>query len=723
MDRSADGMLPGGRLLVVDDDLIIRAMSRAVLEKAGYTVYDCVDGESAIKEFIFRKPDIVLLDVIMPGKSGFEVCAEIRSLPDGIDIPIVMMTGLDDTESLLTAFRQGATDFITKPITWETLPYRMRYIFKTGKAFRDLRDNEKKLSHAQHIAKMGSWQWSPKSEEVLFSNSCRGILGLRPGQSIATVSSFSELVHATEKERFEEALSRLIEDRLPLNVDCKWSDISGQSRYFHVGGEEHRDSDGTLIHITGTIQDITERKLTEEKIRYLAYYDSLTGLPNRTLFKEHLKRAIVVAKQHHHILAVLFFDLDRFKAVNDSMGHDAGDSLLQAVAERIKNHVRGYDTLSRCAVKIDTPIVSRLGGDEFTILLEGISAAETAAMVARRVIATMESEFVVNGQEVFISASIGISIYPDDGEDVDSLVKCADIAMYSAKDFGRGAYQYYKQEMNETSMRRLVIENHLRRALEEKALTVVFQRQVNCLTNRMVGLEALLRWESSELGAIDPDIFISVAEETGLIIALDRWVLKTVCRQLAEWKREGICPDTVSVNISARHFQKRYLQDSLDIILNFDEELRQNLGIEITERSLLDNTEGVIEALDRIAESNIRISLDDFGTGYSSLSYLARIPCHTLKIDKSFVARINRDQNSMNIIIAIIALAKSLKKEVVAEGVETVEQLDFLRHHGCTVIQGYLFHRPAPARLLHQFLPTNPKEELSGSVIETVSGP
>ncbi len=709
MSHSTEGVVIPGKILVVDDDLIVREMSRVVLEAAGCTVCDSADGASALAEFILRQPDVVLLDVIMPGRSGFEVCAEIRSLPGGQDVPIVMMTGLDDTESLLQAFRLGATDFITKPINWETLPYRMQYIFKTGRAFRDLRSSEKKLSYAQLIAKMGSWEWNRGQDQVLFSASCREILGAESYLEARTISSFMELAHNTEHERVREAFADLIENGLPLNLDCRWGDLDGKPRFFHMGGEDHRDLAGQLISITGTIQDITERKQIEEQIRYLAYYDSLTGLPNRALFKEHLRRTLAVARQYKQIVAVMFIDLDHFKGVNDSLGHDAGDQLLQQVAERIQKHVRSYDTLSRSSTELEGPVVSRLGGDEFTILLEGIQAPETAALVARRVIAILEPPFALNGQEVFISASIGISIYPDDGTDVDCLVKCADIAMYSAKESGRGTCQYYKQEMNDASMRRILIESHLRRALEENGLTILYQPQTDCVSGKIVGLEALVRWEKSELGPIGPDLFIPVAEESGLVVPLDRWVLESACRQLTEWQREGICPGHVSVNLSARHFQKKYLPDTMELILGVDAGVKRNLGIEITERSLLDNTDEVIKSLEQFVAGNIHISLDDFGTGYSSLNYLARIPCHTIKIDKSFVARINVDQSSMAIIVAIIALAKSLNKKVVAEGVETDEQLEFLRRHGCTIIQGYLFHRPLPAEALYGLLSAKPE--------------
>jgi diguanylate cyclase (GGDEF)-like protein/PAS domain S-box-containing protein len=707
MPDTTDNIDIRGKIMVVDDDPIVRELARAVLEKAGCTVFECADGESALEEFVRQKPHLLLLDILMPGKSGFEVCSEIRSLPRGSDIPIVIMTGLNNTESLLTAYRLGASDFITKPISWEALPYRIQYILRSDQALRELRSSEKKLANAQNLAKMGNWEWDVKQDKLSLSPSSRQILGVESVESVGTIGSFTDLIHEEDRDSFREALTSLVEYNNSFSLDCRRLDRDGKFRFFHFGAESLRDSAGSLIAIAGTIQDISERKLSEEKIRYLAYYDSLTGLPNRTLFKEHLKRTLDVANQLNEIVAILFIDLDRFKDVNDSMGHDAGDQLLKEVAERIQRYVRKYDTLSRCSDEQDKTVVSRLGGDEFTILLEAIQAPETAAIVAKRVIDILEPPFIINGHELFISASIGISIFPEDGSDVDSLVKHADIAMYSAKLLGQGNYQYFRREMNESSMRRLLVEKHLRRALENEALSIVYQPQIDCENQRLVGLEALIRWNDSELGSIFPDEFVSVAEETGLIITLDRWVINEVVRQLSDWQLKGICPEYVAVNVSLRHFQKKYLADFMNLILALPTEQRGKLGIEITEKRVVEYPEELTGALKELADNGIRISLDDFGTGNSSLDYLTRIPCHTLKIDKSFVARINTDQASMTVITAIIALAKSLNKVVIAEGVETVEQLEFLKNCGCKFVQGFLYQRPLPPEAINNLLLVN----------------
>jgi diguanylate cyclase (GGDEF)-like protein len=697
-----DNFIPG-KILVADDDFIVRRLTRAALEDVGCTIFECENGVSALNEFSLHMPDIVMLDVLMPGMSGFDVCSGIRALPEGADVPIVMMTALDDTESLVRAFQCGATDFITKPINLESLPYRMQYIFRAGKAFRDLRASEKKLSHAQKIAGMDSWEWDVGLDVLTFPASSGSNLGVLSDLQPLKMSSLIEMVHPAERDFLSKAVAGLTNKGLPLDIDCRWNSISGQSRYFHLTAEPRLDASGAVVSVTGTILDITERKKAEEKIRYLAYYDSLTALPNRSLFKEHLKHALAMAKQHKEIVAIMFIDLDRFKAVNDTLGHDAGDRLLGLVAERIRHQVRGYDTVSRLSGEAE-PTVSRLGGDEFTILLEGMKSHETAGIIAQRVISSIEEPFEINGQEIFISASIGISLYPLDSDDVDCLVKYADLAMYSAKEFGRGAFQYYQRQMNEVSMRRLLVEKHLRKALEENSLSVVFQPQIDSRNARLFGLEALVRWTNRELGPVGPDIFIPVAEETGLVVPLDRWVLNRVCRHVADWHREGFDIGRVSVNFSAKHFQTKYVEGSIAVLEEIPCALRETIGIEITERTFVDNVHNVLNSLEQIVDSGIHISLDDFGTGYSSLSYLAQIPFHTLKIDRSFIQKINIDRKSMNIIIAIIALAKSLNKDVVAEGVETVEQLRFLQSHGCWIIQGYLYSKPLAADDLYSFL-------------------
>ena len=684
------------RVLVIDDDPVIRHLTRTVLEESGHTVHECPDGDSARESFLRTRPDVVLLDVLLPGKDGFSVCQEIRSHHEGQNVPIVMMTGLDDIDSIHRAYGIGATDFITKPINWQILAYRVHYIFRSSKAFGDLRSSEARLSQAQQLARMGSWEWNPVLDYVQLSEPCRLVLDRSSTSDVRDIASLIACAHPRDRQNLRKGLDALIERGSPLSIDCQMITEGGRKRFIHLEAELLRNAANRSALVTGTVQDISDRKQSEDKIRYLAYYDNLTGLPNRVLFKEHLKRALAIAEQHKSYLAVLFLDLDRFKGINDSLGHDVGDLLLQQVADRLQQRVRPYDTISRDPDEEKDSMIARLGGDEFTILLEGIATPEIAARVARRVIEVLEAPFDLNGNEAFISCSIGISIYPHDGLELDTLLKNADVAMYCSKDLGRSTYQFYTQEMNSASLQRLILETHLRKAFEKDEFSVHYQPKVDCSTNRIVGLEALVRWNNPELGWVSPADFIPIAEDTGLVIALDRWVISAVCRQLDSWQSQQIPLVRIAVNLSAKHFIKNNLTETIELIRQRGGAAWNNLELEITEGVLMKHTEEVIDAMIALNETGVSISIDDFGTGFSSLSYLTRFPFHTLKIDRSFVSRVNDTPESASIVTAIIALSRSLHKDIIAEGVETNEQLTYLKNSGCTVIQGYLFSRPLP---------------------------
>jgi len=690
-------------VLVIDDDPTVRLLTRAILEQSGYSITECPDGTAALTLLQQIRPDVLLLDVMLPGKDGFAVCQEIRAHPQGENVPIIMMTGLDDLDSIHKAYRLGATDFITKPINWQLLAYRVQYIIRSSKAFEALRTSEARLNQAQQLASMGSWEWNPQLDRVEMSDSCKSVLMISSETEVWDVHSFITSGHSREHRLLRKGFDALILGE-PLSIDCQMATEEGDKRFIHLEAAARCDLDNRHIFVTGTVQDISERKRGEEKISYLAFHDSLTDLPNRILFKEHLGRALTMARIHQRLLAILFIDLDRFKGINDSLGHDIGDLLLQQVAHRLKRRIRPYDVLSRIAEGQKAPLIARLGGDEFTIMLEGIESPDNAAQVARRVIETLEAPFDLNGSEAYISCSIGISIYPHDGADIDSLVKNADVAMYSAKELGRSTFQFYTQEMNSASLHRLTLETQLRKAFEKNEFSVVYQPQVDCITNQIVGLEALVRWYNPELGWISPADFIPAAEDIGLIVSLDRWVIATVCRQLETWQNEQVPTVRVAFNLSANHFLKSNLDETVRIIRQRNEASHSPLELEITESVLMGHTDEVIGALKLLESTGIRISIDDFGTGFSSLSYLTTFPFHTLKIDKSFITKVTESAESASIVKAIIALAHSLHKDVVAEGVETIEQLAFLKNFGCAVIQGYLFSHPLPAHEIYQLL-------------------
>jgi diguanylate cyclase (GGDEF)-like protein/PAS domain S-box-containing protein len=445
-------------------------------------------------------------------------------------------------------------------------------------------------------------------------------------------------------------------------------------------------------------RDITEQKLAQERLTYLANYDNLTGLPNRTLFQDRLTQALARADRHKSMVALLFFDLDRFKTINDSLGHAFGDQLLQQVANRVKHALRSYDTVARNSPELfQTVTISRLGGDEFTIVLEDIEDVDGAAVVARRVLDSLTQPFLVEGNELYTSASIGIAVYPLDNADAAQLIKHADAAMYRAKEMGRSNYQFYTADLNSRAQQRMSMEAGLRKATERDEFLLHYQPKVDVRTGAVTGVEALVRWNHPERGLIPPLEFIPLLEETGLIIPVGEWVLRTACAQVGAWRRNGAPPLGVAVNLSPRQFRQDNLIAVVADVLAHTGLPARHLELEVTESLLMDNTEMSVNTLAGLRAMGVKVAVDDFGTGYSSLNYLRRFAIDTLKIDRSFVREITTNEDDAAISGAIIALAHSLRLNVVAEGVENELQLDYLRRLNCDQAQGYLLSRPLPA--------------------------
>ena len=684
-------------VLIVDDDVMVRLLARETMEQAGFMVEEVENGTLALAAFEKFRPDIVLLDVMMPGKDGFTVCSEIRESPGGDDTQILMMTGLDDIDSIKRAYDVGGTDFITKPINWVVLGYRVRYMLRASMAVESLRRNETRLATAQHIAHIGSWEWNIQADEFYCSEELYRIFTMENMGFDATYQSFLNSVHPLDREFVNVSIEEALHKRKPYNLDHRILLPGGVERIVHTEAEVSRDEDGNPVWMAGIIQDITERKQAEEQIYNLAYFDNLTGLPNRLLFKEHLSHSLIRSLRENRFVAILFLDLDRFKYINDTLGHSIGDKLLQGVAERLLICVRKSDLVGRDEGGDLHSSVARLGGDEFTVLLTEIIKVQDVARVARRIIENISQPFNLDGHEVIVTTSIGISLYPDDGSDVITLIKNADTAMYHAKDQGRNNFQFYKQSMNATAYERLVLENHLRKALEREEFLLNYQPQFDILTDEIIGVEALVRWRHPELGLVSPGEFIPLAEETGLIIQIDEWVLKTACMQNKAWQVAGLPSITIAVNLSGQHFIRKNLLETVERTLKETGLDPRYLELELTESVLMKNAKETVSTLKSLKEMGLYISIDDFGTGYSSLSYLKRFPLDTMKIDRSFVQEITTDSDSAAITTAIIAMAHSLKLRVIAEGVETEEQLSFLRDHGCQALQGFLYSRPLPA--------------------------
>ena len=686
-------------VMVVDDDAAARLFMRAALEQGGFGVLEAANGVEAVEMFRQHRPSAVLMDVMMPEMDGFTACAELRKLPEGLYTPILMVTGCDDVESIKRAFTVQATDFVTKPINWLILSHRVRYMLRAREVLEQLRRSRAHLAKAQRVARLGHWEWERKTDLLYCSDEMYDILGVRPESLAALQQIYLERTHPDDADLVARSVIDAMQQRRSYSVEHRLLMPDGVERTIRHQAEVAHDINGEVSEIMGTLQDVSEHKRIEEQIRRLAYYDALTNLPNRISFKERMHDLLVRAARSGQLAAVMFIDLDRFKTINDTLGHTVGDSLLQEVAQRIRACVRGGDAIARSG----DGAVARLGGDEFVIALHDISQPEDAARVARRMLASLTEPCHIGGHEIFASASIGVSVYPHDGTDLETLLKNADVAMYQAKYQGGNTFQFYTASMNASAHKRLNMENALRRALEREEFVLHYQPQVD-MNGAVVGIEALLRWRHPELGLVSPVEFIPIAEETGLIIPIGAWVLREACRQGRRWHSAGFTGLRMTVNLSSRQFRQRDLLPMVREILQGTVFPAEFLELEITEGAIMQNTTDTLANLRGLHEMGVRLAIDDFGTGYSSLSYLKRFPIDTLKIDRSFVSDLPGDANNAGITGAIIAIAHHLKLTVVAEGVENEAQLAFLHMHACDGVQGFLFSKPLPPDEIPQFI-------------------
>jgi diguanylate cyclase (GGDEF)-like protein len=690
-------------ILVVDDDLVIREYARSALVAAGMAVECAPDGVAGLQAFESLRPDLVLMDVSMPRMDGFEACAEIRRLPGGEEVPVIIATGMEDHESMERAFIVGATDFITKPLAAPVLQNRVRFTLRAMQAITQLRESQRQLGEAQELARLGSWQLELESRQLTISSGLRRVLELEPTAPFAAIADFLTRVHPADRELLEKSIRNVEARRSSWNADHRILTKRGAERVVHTTLEYREPLPGYAGVIVGTVQDVTLRKKTEEEIRQLAYFDILTGLPNRRLFVDRLARALESADRRRHKMALLFIDVDRFKRINDTLGHAAGDELLGQLTSRLIELVRIYDGVARPGESNPTDALSRLGGDEFTVFIGDLVDTADAARVARRILDSLREPIRLGEEDILVSASIGIAIYPDDADSAEALQKHADTAMYHAKRSGGGRYQFFSQEMSKAARRKLKLENWLRRDLEADRIEVQYQPMVDARSNAVVGVEALARWNPEGGGPVGPDEFIPIAEESGLIDRLGESVLRKACVQIGSL--EGIDPDfRLSVNVSVAQLRRPGFVGEVRAILDETHFDVRNLDLEITESVLLEDGGTTRQTLERLRELGLRLSLDDFGTGYASMGYLHRVPIGALKIDRSFTAGVPDNRENAAIVSATIAMATRLDLSVTVEGVETTAEADFVRDEGGNTLQGYLISRPLELDALEQFL-------------------
>ncbi|WP_161808506.1 EAL domain-containing protein [Methyloglobulus morosus] len=677
---SAPAEVTSARILLVDDDEVFRLITRQALSVSGFLVDEATSGEQALEKIRLTTPDLVLLDAVMEGLDGFETCRLMRLAVNMADVPIIMATGLGDMDSINFAFQAGANDFVIKPLNYTILSHHLGFILRASRITSDLRTNKIQLSAAQRIARLGYWTWNPSLNQFLVSEYLADMCGITLQAFNQTLEAYINLVHPEDRELVRNTINNLsdgvVEYRLQPNASAP----------IFVLQEVEVVTDNPQGIITGTVQNITQKKQAEWQMHQLAYFDSLTGLPSRASYHQRMEDFIRLANLHNGQFAFMYVDMDDFKKINDSFGHDVGDVFLKAIADRLKQVVR------------DNDFAARLGGDEFCIILDGISDKEKASEIANRCIQRVSVPLQLNHHRVDPRISIGIAFYPGDGTNEVELMKTADAAMYAAKQGGKQRYMFYSEEMSNQS--RLETEQMLRDAFRLNQFVLHYQPQISMQTGRMIAMETLVRWQHPEKGMIPPNNFIPIIESMGLIKELGIWVLQTACLQILQWRQEGLPFLQVAVNIAPSHFHDPALIVTIEELLQETGIPSHCLELEITESAL--QTAGSLQAFSQLRDLGIKIALDDFGTGYSCLASLKDIPLDYLKVDKVFVDDIFTNTQTALLLGTIISLSDALGYMVVAEGVESKDQAIFMQGLGCDILQGYLFSRPVSSDKIPQ---------------------
>ncbi len=666
-------------LLLVDDNEANRDMLSRRLQRHGLEVVTAVDGAHALELVDARDFALVLLDIEMPRVSGLDVLRVIRERRSASELPIIMVTARQESADIVEALNGGANDYVTKPVDLPVALARIHAQLARRRAETALRESEERYALALRGANDGLWDWNLLTDEIFFSDRWKQMLGLSNDIVAGIPDEWLQRVHSDDVDRLRTDIAAHLEGLTPhFESEHRVLHADGTYRWTLARGVAVRDATGRAHRMAGSLTDITEGKVS----------DPLTGLPNRVLFLDRLGQSMERAKRHGRVSAVLFVDLDRFKLVNDSLGHEAGDRFLAAIANRLERSVRTVDTVARVNSEVT---VARIGGDEFTILLENVRHPSDAVRVAERVQECLKRPFELDGRQLFTSASIGIATSETGYSNPQDLLRDADTAMYRAKALGKARCEVFDVRMREAAIARLAVETDLRRAIEQNEFELHYQPIISLATGRLAGFEALVRWRHPQRGLVSPQDFIGIAEETGLIVPLGAWVLNRACTQMSDWNRAhpSSAGLTIHVNLSARQFVHPELATEIAEILQATGLPPSSLNLEITESAVIENPDSVIGVLEALKALGLRISIDDFGTGHSSLSYLHRFPIDALKIDRSFVSAMTVEQSS--IIQAIVALAQALRLEVIAEGIETVDQLSRLSQLGSDGGQGYLF--------------------------------
>lgn len=712
------------KILVVEDNPVENLLVSKILKNSSFDVLSVDCGSDVLDAVVGYRPDLILLDALMPDIDGFDVCELLRAHPYGKYVPVIMLTGLDDMASINRAYNAGATDFFTKPINSSMLIHRIRYLLRARQIMDQLRLSEESLASAQRAAKMAHWKYDLKKRVFNITEEVCQLYYLNKNYQLTDKNLLMDRCHPDDKAVLNSNVLGCLRDQTEARVEHRVISDDGKVRFLEVHLSVMKGIEGESTHLLGLSIDITERKESEQQILRLAYCDRLTNLPNRYLLELYLDQAIPAAHMQGKAVSLLGIDLDLFNRINNSMGHSAGDEVLVQLSERLMK-IQGckdasvfLDAVASQSILGDgsSGMVAHLAADNFVIVLPNVDRSSGEAVSIANIIKTsFQMPFIYRGQEIFITASIGIT-YSESGSTLAAtMLQQADLAVHEAKTHGYNVVMSYSVDLVSKLSQHLAIQSDLRKALKNEEFQMYFQPKISLADGSVTGFETLVRWIHPEKGMIPPDQFITIAEETGQIVELGRWVLESSCRQNQQWIEEGLINVRVAVNVAARQFKEGNLVSVVDSVLRITGMSEDNLELEITESALISDP----NTSDHMAELRARgvtMALDDFGTGYSSLSYITRFPIDTIKIDRSFIQDITLDSEQAAIVSAVTFLSHELGYKVIAEGVETDAELEVVKALHCDEVQGYYYCRPMPASEITQWLSNRYK-----SVPHTVS--